>query len=69
VHCPEREHLESALNDALNRHEELANRKVAEIRRGESGCSRFDGKITRATERVNQAQQLLQAHNEGHGCS
>jgi hypothetical protein len=69
VHCPERERLESALNDALNRHEELANRKVAEIRRGEPDCSRFDSKITRAAERVNQAQQLLQAHRDGHRCS
>jgi hypothetical protein len=69
VHCPERERLESALNDALNRHEELANRKVAEIRRGEPDCSRFDGKITKAAERVNQAQQLLQVHRDEHGCS
>ena len=69
MHCPERERLESALNDALNRHEELANRKLAEIRRGEPDCSRFDGKIAKAMERVEQAQQLLQAHKDGHGCS
>jgi len=69
VPCPERECLESALNDALNRHEELANRKLAEIRRGEPDCSRFDGKLTKATERLNQAQQLLQAHKDEHGCS
>jgi hypothetical protein len=69
VHCPERERLESALNDALNRQEELANRKVAEIRRGEPDCSRFDGKIAKVMERVEQAQQLLQAHKDEHGCS
>jgi len=60
---------ESALNDALNRHEELANRKLAEIRRGEPDCSRFDRKIAKAMEQVEQAQQLLQAHKDEHGCS
>ena len=69
MQCSERERLESVLNDALNRHEELANRKLAEIRRGEPDCSRFDGKIAKAMEQVEQAQQLLQAHKDEHGCT
>ncbi len=69
MRCGERERLESALNDASNRQEELANHKLAKIRSGEPDHARFDSKIATATERVNRAQQSLQAHKDGHGCS
>ena len=69
MRCPERERLESALNDVLNRQEELANRKLAAIRSGDPDFSRFETNIAKATERVNQAHQLLRAHKDGHGCS
>ena len=45
MRCGERERLESALNDASSRQEELANHKLAKIRSGEPDHARFDSKI------------------------
>jgi len=67
MRCEERERLESALNNALNRQEELANRKLAGIRSGDPDFSRFETNIARATERVNRAQQLLKRIDAGTG--
>ena len=48
MRCEKLEHLESVLENALNRQEELVNRKLATIRSGEPDSARFDSKTAKA---------------------
>ena len=63
MHCPEREHLESALAEMVDRLDYLN-----ELSRGDPSLDRLTQETERLSLRVEQAKRKLHTHRDEHGC-